>query len=118
VDRRPTRSYHWCNQNGAGLGPRPRADAAPGVHAFAWIKPPGESDGWGTVPAGTPYPYPAPYESHCDPATIVPCCRASGWWTNALPDGPPAGDWHRRQFEQLVANAYPPVTADGQDVRR
>jgi cellulose 1,4-beta-cellobiosidase len=109
MDRRPTRVYHWCNQSGAGLGPLPSAEATPGLHAYAWIKPPGESDGWGTLPAGTTQPYPEAYESYCDPATAVPCCRGSGWWTNALPDGPAAGGWHRRQFEQLVANAYPPV---------
>jgi cellulose 1,4-beta-cellobiosidase len=107
MDRRQTRSYHWCNQAGAGLGARPAAGDAPGLHAYAWIKPPGESDGWGSAPAGTPRP--EHYDLYCDPNNLVPCCRGSGWLSNALPGAPPAGGWHREQLLQLVANAYPPV---------
>ncbi|MCA2216626.1 glycoside hydrolase family 6 protein [Jidongwangia harbinensis] len=109
MDRRLTRSYHWCNQAGAGLGARPAAGTVPGLHAYAWIKPPGESDGWGEVPAGAPRP--EHYEQYCDPNTSVPCCRGSAWRSNALPGAPPAGGWHREQFVQLVANAYPPVAS-------
>ena len=40
-----TRWGNWCNIKGAGLGERPRAAPAPLVHAYFWVKPPGESDG-------------------------------------------------------------------------
>ncbi|THV41951.1 glycoside hydrolase family 6 protein, partial [Glycomyces buryatensis] len=36
---------NWCNQAGAGLGERPVAAPEPGIDAYVWIKPPGESDG-------------------------------------------------------------------------
>ena len=35
----------WCNVRGAGLGQRPVATPMPGLDAYVWIKPPGESDG-------------------------------------------------------------------------
>jgi len=44
VDRRPAR-FTWCNRKGAGLGEPPRAALRPHVHAYAWIKQPGVSDG-------------------------------------------------------------------------
>uniref|UniRef100_UPI00036463F6 glycoside hydrolase family 6 protein n=1 Tax=Nocardiopsis alkaliphila TaxID=225762 RepID=UPI00036463F6 len=36
---------NWCNQSGAGLGERPTAAPEPGIDAYVWMKPPGESDG-------------------------------------------------------------------------
>jgi cellulose 1,4-beta-cellobiosidase len=44
IDQRPHRGG-WCNQAGAGIGERPQANPAPGIDAFVWVKPPGESDG-------------------------------------------------------------------------
>ncbi|ALG09981.1 glycoside hydrolase family 6 protein [Kibdelosporangium phytohabitans] len=44
VDRR-IHLGNWCNQSGAGLGERPKAVPENGIDAYAWIKPPGESDG-------------------------------------------------------------------------
>lgn len=44
VDRRPTR-LTWCNQKGTGLGELPRATPQAHVHAYAWVKQPGVSDG-------------------------------------------------------------------------
>src|SRR5690606_33436669 len=43
IDRRYHRG-NWCNQRG-GVGFRPQANPAPGVDAYVWIKPQGESDG-------------------------------------------------------------------------
>src|SRR5690606_5890213 len=45
---RPDRRIHlgnWCDQAGAGLGERRVASPEPGIDAYGWIKPPGESDG-------------------------------------------------------------------------
>ena len=109
VDRRPTRYYNWCNQIGAGLGARPQAAPEPGVHAYAWLARPGESDGWGTRPAGSSWPPDGPYEPGCDPDNMVPCCRGAAWPSNALRGAPPAREWHPEQLAQLVRNAYPPV---------
>ena len=109
VDRRPTRYYHWCNQAGAGLGARPQAAPEPGVHAYAWLARPGESDGWGTRPEGSSWPPPGPYEPSCDPDNMVPCCRGAAWISNALRGAPAAREWHRAQLAQLVDNAYPPI---------
>ncbi|MBB2741566.1 UNVERIFIED_ORG: cellulose 1,4-beta-cellobiosidase [Microbispora rosea subsp. rosea] len=91
----------WCNQAGAGLGARPTAIPAAGIDAYAWIKPPGLSDGSSvnvTSPDGI---RPDPM---CDP-TYTQATVPSG----ALPYAPPAGQWFGAQFQQLLANAYPPL---------
>lgn len=47
--------FAWCNPPGRGLGPAPTTNTGdPQVHAFLWIKRPGESDGTcnGGPPAG------------------------------------------------------------------
>src|SRR5690606_23280897 len=44
VDRRIHKG-NWCNQAGAGLGERPKANPAAGIDTYVWAKPPGESDG-------------------------------------------------------------------------
>ncbi|MFC6079660.1 glycoside hydrolase family 6 protein [Sphaerisporangium aureirubrum] len=100
VDRRPYR-FSWCNQRGAGVGARPVAAPLPGVDAFLWVKPPGESDGVGgpVVPPGSVV------DRMCDPAAtnrFNPIVL-----TNALPNAPLYGDWHHEQFAMLVDNAYP-----------
>lgn len=91
---------HWCNQSGAGLGERPVAHPEEGVDAYAWIKPPGESDGTGEEIINV------------EGRMSDPWCAPLHWSegpTGALPDAPLWGRWHSEQFRQLVANAYPPV---------
>jgi cellulose 1,4-beta-cellobiosidase len=103
IDRRITKA-NYCNQAGAGLGERPVAAPADGIHAYAWIKPPGESDG-----ASIPIPMPGVnFDRMCDPTYSGPP-RGSSTPTGALPDAPPAGAWFPFQFRQLLQNAYPPV---------
>ncbi|HEX8627886.1 MAG TPA: glycoside hydrolase family 6 protein [Catenuloplanes sp.] len=107
IDRRPTR-LAWCNQAGAGIGVRPAAEPAPGIHAYAWLTPPGESDG--AASAAAP-PDPARpflrHRSECDPDRLP--VRAAVVPTNALPGAPHAGRWFPAFFAQLVANAHPTV---------
>ncbi|GGO21922.1 hypothetical protein GCM10010116_44170 [Microbispora rosea subsp. aerata] len=103
VDRR-RRVGNWCNQAGAGLGERPKAAPAIGIDAYAWIKPPGVSDG---SSVDVPAPDGTRHDPMCDPA-YAPATNAyepSG----ALPDAPPAGQWFSAQFRELLANAYPPL---------
>ncbi|MGP4113625.1 glycoside hydrolase family 6 protein [Streptomyces sp. 4N509B] len=92
-DLRADRTY-WCNQPHAGLGERPTAAPAPGVDAYAWLKPPGRSDGSpeaGTDGQGFAF-------AECDPDR-----------TGALPDAPPTNHWFSAHFRQLLAAAHPPL---------
>lgn len=102
VDRRIVKA-NYCNQEGAGLGERPAAAPAPGIHAYAWVKPPGESDG-----ESSPIPGAGAFDRMCDPLYEGPP-RASSTRTGALADAPPFGAWFPAQFQQLLANAYPPL---------
>jgi cellulose 1,4-beta-cellobiosidase len=103
LDRR-FRVYYWCNQAGAGLGERPAASPEPGIDAYVWAKPPGESDG-----AGVPVPgADENADPTCDPAyggrpdsTPDP--------SGALPNAPLPGRWFAAQFQQLLQNAWPPL---------
>jgi cellulose 1,4-beta-cellobiosidase len=94
IDRR-LEVGNFCNQTGSGLGARPVAAPEPGVDAYVWMKPPGESDGDISEPM-------------CDPTY-------SGWPgssthpTGALPGAPPAGAWFPSHFRELLRNAYPPL---------
>jgi len=107
VDRRAFRG-NWCNQNGAGLGERPAAQpfgSSSHIIAFVWVKPPGESDG----------DYPTASHSHgdphCDPAGTNSDGNGGTYPTGAIPGyNVAAGQWFGAQFQQLVTNAYPPVT--------
>ncbi|MEU4537957.1 glycoside hydrolase family 6 protein [Streptosporangium sp. NPDC023825] len=104
VDRR----YHagnWCNQSGAGLGERPRANPATGLDAYVWIKPPGESDG-----SSKPIPNNEGkgFDEMCDPA-YEGNERNGHNRSGALPDAPISGQWFSAQFRQLLQNAYPPL---------
>jgi cellulose 1,4-beta-cellobiosidase len=86
-----TKSGSWCNVAGSGLGERPQASPAPGVDAYWWIKPPGDSDG-GSDPS-------APgYDASCGAAS-----------PDSLSGAPRAGQWFSAQFLQLVDNAAPPL---------
>jgi cellulose 1,4-beta-cellobiosidase len=79
----------WCNVKGAGLGERPRVDPAPGVDAYFWVKPPGESDG-SSDPSGPRF----------DPMCGGP---------DSTPNAPQAGQWFESYFMDLVHNAVPPL---------
>ena len=79
----------WCNIRGAGLGERPRAEPAPGIDAYFWVKPPGESDG-SSDPSGPRF----------DPMCAGP---------NAAKGAPQAGKWFESYFMDLVHNARPPL---------
>lgn len=80
---------HWCNVAGAGLGERPRAAPAPGIDAYFWVKPPGDSDGSSD-----------PKDPRSDPE-----CRSR----DAAKDAPAAGQWFPSYFADLVSNAAPPL---------
>ncbi|GAA3014545.1 glycoside hydrolase family 6 protein [Streptosporangium longisporum] len=102
VDRR-FHAGNWCNQNGAGLGERPQASPAPGLDAYVWIKPPGESDGASKV---IPNDEGKGFDQMCDP-TYTGNARNGNNMSGALPDAPIAGQWFSAQFRQLLQNAYP-----------
>jgi cellulose 1,4-beta-cellobiosidase len=79
----------WCNIKGAGLGERPRANPEPGIDAYWWVKPPGESDG-SSEPKG--------------PRFDEMCAGK-----NAAKNAPQAGKWFESYFMDLVQNANPPL---------
>ncbi|MEJ3742050.1 glycoside hydrolase family 6 protein [Actinomycetes bacterium KLBMP 9797] len=101
IDRRISKN-NYCNQAGAGLGERPTAAPAEGIHAYAWIKPPGVSDGPSVkiLDEG--------FDRMCDPTYIGPP-PGRGTPTGALAGAPDAGVWFPAQFQQLMQNAYPPL---------
>ncbi|MFI7070548.1 glycoside hydrolase family 6 protein [Micromonospora sediminicola] len=102
VDRR----YHtgnWCNQAGAGLGERPKANPEPGIDAYVWVKPPGESDGSSKE---IPNNEGKGFDRMCDP-TYTGNARNGNNLSGALPDAPISGAWFPAQFAQLMQNAYP-----------
>jgi cellulase/cellobiase CelA1 len=107
IDRR-IHTSNWCNQSGAGVGERPRAVGANGIHAYVWIKPPGESDG------GSPSAPPSEddpsygFGSMCDP-WYHGDARNKQNLSGALPGAPVSGQWFSAQFQELMANAYPPL---------
>ena len=77
----------WCNVHGAGLGERPRVDPEPGIDAYFWVKPPGESDG--VSDATQPR-----YDEMCG-------------GPDATKNAPQAGEWFESYFLDLVRNARP-----------
>jgi cellulose 1,4-beta-cellobiosidase len=104
IDRR----YHagnWCNQKGAGLGERPKAVDKDGIHAYVWIKPPGESDGASQAIANDQG---KGFDRMCDP-TYTGNARNKNNLSGALPNAPLSGQWFSAQFQELMANAYPPL---------
>ncbi|KAJ3199026.1 hypothetical protein HDU67_003164, partial [Dinochytrium kinnereticum] len=64
--------------------------------AFAWVKPPGESDGV-SGPAGVPR-----LDRFCDPG--------DGFGRDSMGGAPQAGEWFHDQFAMLVRNANPPLS--------
>lgn len=79
----------WCNVKGAGLGERPRASPAPGVDAYFWVKPPGDSDGASEASS---------------PGYDVSCAGE-----NSARGAPAAGQWFEEYFLDLAKNATPPL---------
>ncbi|HET6952633.1 MAG TPA: glycoside hydrolase family 6 protein [Acidimicrobiales bacterium] len=105
VDRRPHRGG-WCNQDGAGIGERPTAaTGTPGIDAFVWVKPPGESDGVSQPGIVDPDDPAKGFDAMCDPTAQNRYNPA--FPTNALPGAPHAGRWFPAQFTMLVQNAFP-----------
>jgi cellulose 1,4-beta-cellobiosidase len=101
IDRRISKA-NYCNQVGAGLGERPRAAPTADVHAYAWIKPPGESDGHSVSIPGIGF------DRMCDPTYTGPP-RGGISPSGALAEAPVAGAWFPAQFQQLMQNAFPPL---------
>jgi cellulose 1,4-beta-cellobiosidase len=78
---------NWCNIKGAGIGERPKASPAPGIDAYYWIKPPGDSDGTSD-----------PAAPRFDKACALPSSAVGA---------PQAGVFFLPYFTELVANAKP-----------
>ncbi|WP_454044311.1 glycoside hydrolase family 6 protein [Cellulosimicrobium sp. Marseille-Q8652] len=112
VDQRIHRGA-WCNPAGAGIGERPQATPAgfpeSHLHAYVWVKPPGESDG---ASSDIPNDQGKRFDRMCDPTFVSP--KLANQLTGALPDAPLAGQWFESQFRMLVENAYPVIDPDGE----
>ncbi|MGW5122736.1 glycoside hydrolase family 6 protein [Streptomyces sp. NPDC004069] len=94
---------NWCNQSGAGLGERPKASPEPGIDAYVWMKPPGESDGSSSAIANDEG---KGFDRMCDP-TYTGNARNNNNMSGALPNAPVSGHWFSAQFQELMKNAYP-----------
>ncbi|MER5453202.1 glycoside hydrolase family 6 protein [Micromonospora sp. NPDC002389] len=105
VDRRIHKG-NWCNQAGAGLGERPKAAPEPGIDAYVWIKPPGESDGSSRE---IPNNDGKGFDRMCDP-TYTGNVRNGNSRSGALADAPISGAWFPAQLSELMRNAYPPLS--------
>ena len=84
-----TAAGNWCNIKGSGLGERPRANPAPKIDAYLYIKVPGESD-------GTSDPNAPRFDVNC----------ASD---DAAPGAPQAGKMFDAFLIDLLKNANPPL---------
>ncbi len=105
IDRRVNRGL-WCNQPG-GIGERPAATPVPGIDAYVWIKPPGESDGVAMAGIIDPDDPAKSFDPICDPTYVAP--DSDGQPTGAMPSAPHAGRWFSAGFKTLIENAYPPL---------
>ncbi|MEU6289226.1 glycoside hydrolase family 6 protein [Streptomyces sp. NPDC015140] len=97
---------NWCNQSGAGLGERPKASPAAGIDAYVWMKPPGESDG---ASKEIPNDEGKGFDRMCDP-TYEGNARNGNSPSGALANAPVSGHWFSAQFQELMKNAYPPLS--------
>jgi cellulose 1,4-beta-cellobiosidase len=104
IDRR-IHAGNWCNQSGAGLGERPRANPEPGIDAYVWIKPPGESDGASQPIANMDG---KGFDRMCDPS-YGGNARNGNSATGALANAPLSGAWFQAQLAELMQNAFPPL---------
>ena len=77
----------WCNVDQAAIGERPTLAPAPGIDAYLWIKPPGESDGTSRSSATR-------FDSSCVSA-------------DSKMGAPEAGEWFHEHFTSMVRNASP-----------
>ncbi|GAB7040008.1 MULTISPECIES: glycoside hydrolase family 6 protein [Catenuloplanes] len=102
VDRR-IHAGNWCNQSGAGLGERPKAAPEPGIDAYVWVKPPGESDGSSELIPNTEG---KGFDRMCDP-TYTGNARNGNSMSGALPNAPISGAFFPAQLTELMNNAYP-----------
>jgi cellulose 1,4-beta-cellobiosidase len=102
IDKRVHRG-NWCNQSGAGIGERPRANPGPGLDAYVWVKPPGESDGSSTAIANDEG---KGFDRMCDPTFGGNALNGNNP-TGAKAGSPIAGQWFQAQFAELVQNASP-----------
>jgi cellulose 1,4-beta-cellobiosidase len=98
---------NWCNQSGAGLGERPRANPVTNIDAYVWIKPPGESDGSSEFIENDEG---KGFDRMCDPTFTEGTPRNGNNPSGALPNAPLSGHWFQAQFDQLMDNANPPVS--------
>ncbi|MEM9459736.1 MAG: glycoside hydrolase family 6 protein [Myxococcota bacterium] len=92
----------WCNVGDAGIGERPQAEPQPGadyLHAYFWVKPPGESDGTSDESATDPNEEGKSFDEMC----------AAGMNDSMDTDAPHAGRWFHENFVMLVQNATPPL---------
>ncbi|MEU9196609.1 glycoside hydrolase family 6 protein [Streptomyces hundungensis] len=94
---------NWCNQAGAGLGERPKAAPEPGIDAYLWVKPPGESDGSSSA---IPNNEGKGFDRMCDP-TYTGNVRNGNSMSGALGNAPLSGHWFSAQFQELLKNADP-----------
>jgi cellulose 1,4-beta-cellobiosidase len=94
---------NWCNQSGAGLGERPQASPEPGIDAYVWMKPPGESDG---ASKQIDNEEGKGFDRMCDP-TYEGNVRNGYNMSGALGDAPISGHWFSAQFQELMTNASP-----------
>lgn len=103
VDRR-IHLGNWCNQSGAGLGERPKANPGPaGIDAYVWMKPPGESDGSSKYIQNNEG---KGFDRMCDP-TYTGNPRNGNNMSGALGNAPLSGHWFPAQLQELMRNAYP-----------
>ncbi len=105
TDRR-IHAGNWCNQTGAGLGERPRVVGQDGIHAYVWVKPPGESDGSDTESGNG-----KGIDRMCDP-TYHGNVRNKNNLTGAMAGAPLSGKWFHAQFIELIKNANPVIPGD------
>ena len=99
IDRRKQRS-NWCNVGGSGLGVRPQVAPAhdPHLDALFYVKPPGESDGAASAPAGGVSADGKRFDVNCSPTNPQ---------LDALPEAPEAGAWFDAEYQMLLRNATP-----------
>ncbi len=113
VDRRVNRE-DTCNQKNAGLGERPTANPAPGIHAYIWAKPPGFSDGISDEDfERDPNNGDLAFEERCASELKNLYKHDSDiteeYEVNALRDQPHRDRWSSTQIIMLIDNAYPPL---------
>ena len=109
IDRRAHRG-NWCNVKDTGIGERPRAtpdSKRTYIDAFAFVKPPGDSDGTSDSSATSP---------NADGKRFDPMCGSTN--VDALSGAPHAGSWFHNQFMMLLRNASPSLTSQSLSINK